>query len=135
MSAENDFKKMNDRRLVTIAKKDVVAERKNKAVEVLLNRYERQLYKNWYRLRTEMNNSDLVLSIEDEYFEEAREAFFTAIQKVDLNKIENDNWKLVGMVNWYLLNVKTKLRKEILNKAKVKSLNHMHNIAEDESDQ
>ena len=132
-NSSNDFIKMTDRDLVTIIKttdNDVIF---NKAFNVIFTRYERQIHKNWLKLRAQMNNSDLVNSIEDEFYSEAREAFYTAIQKVDLNKIENDKWKLVGMSNWYLTNVRTKMINEILKMSKVKNLSHMHDVAEDES--
>lgn len=128
-----NFTKMNDRELVTLIKTTKNKEVFNRAFNAIFARYERQVHKNWFKLRAQMNNSDLVNSMEDEFYSEAREAFYTAIQKVDLDKIKNDKWKLVGMSNWYLTNVRTKMINEILKMSKVKGLTHMHDVAEDES--
>ena len=129
----NNFKKMTDRELVTIIKTTKDRTIMNRAFNTILERYERQIHKNWLKLKAQLNGSSYVMSMESEYYSEAYEAFYNAIQKVDLNKIENDKWKLVGMSNWYLTNVRTKMINDIIKKAKVKSITHMHDVNEDET--
>lgn len=119
----NFYTKMNDRQLVTIAKKS--SSDAKKACEVLFKRYENQIHKNWLRLEAQLDHSDVIRSLKEDYYDEAYEAFLIAIQKVDLDRIENDDWKLVGMINWYLTNVRTKLIKLALKSAKIKSINSM----------
>ena len=120
------YAKLNDRSLVTIIQQSNNRYEINKASEALFIRYERQIHKNWLRLEAQLDHSGIVQAMKEDYYDEAYEAFIIAIQKVDLDRIENDNWKLVGMLNWYLANVRTKLIKIALKNSKVKALDAMH---------
>lgn len=125
---KSELKKLNDRELVTLIKSIENKEKSytyNLACEVLIERYEQQIHKNWWKLRAQMNNSQIVDSLEEEYYSEAKEAFWTAIQKINLDKVRDDNWKCVGWVDFYLRNVRTKLIKDTLQKGKMKSLTSM----------
>lgn len=132
-----ELKKLNDRELVSLIKSMPEKEKSyqyNLACEVLMERYEQQIHKNWWKLRAQMNNSQIVDSLKEEYYSEAQEAFWTAIQKINLDKVRDDNWKCVGWVDFYLRNVRTKLIKDTLQKGKIKSLNSMkEDEGEDES--
>ena len=72
-----------------------------------------------------MNNIDAVNSLKDDYYSEAEEVFLTAISKIDLSKVENDNFKCVGMLNWYLTNLRTKIIKTIKKTPYTKSISMM----------
>ena len=93
------------------------------AWKILIKRYEPKIYKDWERLQRQLNNSVYVQNIKDEYFEEAMEAFYNAICKIDLSKVKNDKWKAIGYVDFYLKNVRTKLIKQVIKAQKIKSLN------------
>lgn len=131
---ENDFKKMNDYQLVSIIKNsdpDNQTYEYNLASKVLFERYERQLHKNWWKLRAQMNGSQLIENLKEEYYSEAQEAFWVAIQKINLDKVRDDNWKCVGWIDFYLRNVRTKLIKDTKLNSKSKSITSMK---EDEGD-
>lgn len=115
---------MNDRDLISIIKsKETPDNVYQRSCEVLLDRYTKQLYKNWWVLERQLKKLGNKTVTQEDYFDMAYEAFFIAIQKTDLSKIENDNWKFVGMLNWYLTNVRTKIIKEVKSKwSKTKSL-------------
>ena len=128
---------MNDFQLVSIIKnsnpnKD--SYEYNLAAKVLFERYEQQIHKNWWKLRAQMNGSQLVDSLKEEYYSEAQEAFWTAIQKINLDKVRDDNWKCVGWIDFYLRNVRTKLIKDTKQLSKSKSITSMkEDEGEDES--
>lgn len=120
---ETEMKSMNDRMLVTLVKTTAPGSMDyEKASKVLVERYEPQIHRNWWRLSASMNNSTIVQSIKEDYYLEAYEAMWTAIQKIDLNEIKNDKWQAVGYIDFYLRNVRTKMSKEILRKGKTKSV-------------
>lgn len=122
----DEAKNLNDRTLVTLIKdpntSDYLFEL---ASNVLVNRYEKQIHKNWWVLQKQMNNSSLVNNLKDEYYSEAWEAFWTAIRKIDVSKIKDDKWKCVGYTDFYLKNVRTKLIKETKKNGKIKSTSSM----------
>lgn len=128
------IRSLNDRDLLSLIKdKNTSDSDYQTSCEVLLNRYTKQLYKNWWVLERQLVKLGNKTVTKEDYFDMAYEAFFIAIQKIDLSKIENDNWKFVGMLNWYLTNVRTKIIKEVKNKwSKTKSL---INVALKENDE
>lgn len=115
------MEQINDRKLLYMLKEGT-EDQKNKACKILLDRYEKQIHKNWWILTKQMKNSYNVLSIKEEYYSEALEYFYKAVLAVDMSKIENDSWKFVGYFNFYLRNLRTKLIKEIIKDSAVKSL-------------
>lgn len=129
----NEMLKMTDRELVSIRKTSNSINERNWAGEILYKRYERQIHKNWLRLCAQMNNTPLIMSMQEDYYDEATEAFLTAIDKTDLNKIKDDDWKLVGMLNWYLANVRKKIIRIAMKQGVVKSISHMKNISGEDS--
>ncbi len=127
MISISELKDLNDRDLISIIK-DVNTPNftYQRCCEILLDRYEKQMYKNWWVLQRQLNKLGNRTVTQEDYFDLAYEAFFIAIQKTDVSKIENDNWKFVGMLNWYLTNVRTKIIKEVKNKwSRTKSLVNM----------
>ena len=105
--------------------------KKNKVLSILWERYQPQIHKNWWKLQRQMNNLDTVNMMKDDYYDEATEAFLVAISKIDLSRVENDNFKCVGMLNWYLTNVRTKIIKKIKKLPPTKSLSYMNSIDSD----
>ena len=118
------YETLNDRDLIGIIKNPKTPDNDyQRSCEVLLERYSKQLHKNWWVLQRQLNKLGNKTITREDYFDMAYEAFFVAIQKTDLDKVENDSWKFVGMLNWYLTNVRTKIIKEIKSKwSKTKSL-------------
>lgn len=128
------YSKMLDRDLIALIKDPNTKEYTyQKACETILDRYSRQIHKNWWVLQKQMNASGIVNSLKEDYYDEAYESFFKAIQKTDLDKIENDNWKFVGMLNWYLANVRKKMIREATAKGKTKGLSTMSLIEDEDS--
>jgi len=129
-----NFKETIDRELIRIIKNpDTPESIYQKACEEILDRYSRQIHKNWWVLQKQMDNSDIINSLKEDYYDEAYEAFFKAIQKTDISKIENDNWKFVGMLKWYLANVRKKLILETKKQSKFKYLSTMSLLEDEES--
>lgn len=88
----------------------------NLAAEVLIKRYEKMIHYHWWKLQKELNNTGYVNSIKEDFYDEAYEALLKAITKVDLNRIENNNFKILQLASWYITNVRTKMRKKVLTK-------------------
>lgn len=129
---ESIYRKKLDRDLVAMIKDPKTCEYDyQRACETMLDRYSRQIHKNWWTLQKQMGSSDYVNAMKDEYYDNAYEAFLTAIRKVDLDRIENDDWKLVGMLNWYLSNVRKKLIRQVLHMGREKSLSAMSEADDD----
>lgn len=124
-SNTNILKDLNDRDLVVLAQNDKDKKVKDKAIEVLLQRYQIQINKNWYILRKQFNDSALIRSFEDDYFSKAYEAILTSISKINIDKIYDDKWKLLQYNSFYLKNVRTSIAKLMEKASKVKSLDHM----------
>jgi len=130
--SKNEFNKLSDLELLLIIKNTNDSNVDyHYACEILLNRYLKQIHKHWWILQKQMNDIDLVKSMKEDFYDEAYEAFFIAIQKTDVSKIENDKWKFVGMLNWYLTNVRKKLRRIMKKESVVK---HMHNMSCEENE-
>ena len=126
MAHTNDFLKLNDRQLITIIKNPEVSKQDyNNAFEVLFNRYEKQIHKIWWSLNRQFGGQGIVETVKDEYYSAAYEAFFKAVSEIKLEKIRDDNWKLVQYSSFYLRNVKNKLAKQIVKNANVRSTQNL----------
>ena len=88
----------------------------NIAAEILIKKYEKMIHYHWWKLQKELNNTGYVNSIKEDFYDEAYEALLKAITKVDLNRIENDNFKILQLASWYITNVRTKMRKRVLTR-------------------
>ena len=100
---------MNDRQLLIALKQNPSEEERKHLEEVLWERYQRLVHKNWGILVRQMNSSSQILSREDDYFSDAYMAMRKCIDAINLDKIENDNWKFVGYYRFYLKNVRSNL--------------------------
>ena len=125
MTAE--YKDLKDKELIQIYQSGT-EEEKDKVLKEFLERYERQIDKNWWVLCRQFDSSGYVLGIKNEYYSEALEAIYTAINKIDLSKIKDDNWKLVQYSNFYIRNVRTKMAKKIKQMAKERPLDNLSYI-------
>lgn len=131
---EKDLKKMSELEIIRLIKNPDTDEFSfNKASEYLLKRYDNMFHKHWWVLQKQMGNSDLINSLKDEYYALAYEAFFTVIQKIDLDRIYDGKFKLMQLLSWYLTNVRSKLIKETLKKGKMKNLNEVKSSMEGDS--
>lgn len=119
------MKKMNDVELLRIYNNPECDKDKENAISTLWLRYQSQIHNNWWKLQRQMNNLDMVNMLKDDFYSEAEEVFLVAISKIDLNKVENDNFKCVGMLNWYLTNLRTKIIKTIKKTPQTKSISLM----------
>lgn len=130
---ENDFKKMSELDIIRLIKNPSTDEFTfNKASEFLLKKYDRMFHKHWWTLQKQMNNSSLINSLKDEYYSLAYEAFFTVIQKIDLDRVYDEKFKLMQLLSWYLTNVRTRLIKETRRKGKMKAVNAMSMCGDEE---
>lgn len=125
MVIKTEMKKMNDVELLKIYHNPSCLKEKENAIETLWIRYQSQIHNNWWKLQRQMNNLDMVNMLKDDYYSEAEEVFLTAISKIDLSKIEDNNFKCVGMLNWYLTNLRTKIIKTIKKTPHTKSISMM----------
>jgi len=104
----------------------------NLAAEILIKRYEKMIHYHWWKLQQELNNTGYVNSIKEDFYDEAYEALLKAITKVDLSKVKDNKFRILQLASWYITNVRTKMRKRVLNKvSKHKSLVTV-NLNEDE---
>lgn len=100
---------MNDREILTSLKQDLPQEERKRLEDLLWNRYQRLIHKNWGVLKRQMNNSGQILSRENDYFSDAYIAMRKCIDAINLSKIEDDNWKFVGYYRFYLRNVRSNI--------------------------
>lgn len=133
-NANVDFKKLSELDVIKLIKNPETDNYTfNRACEFLLNKYEKMFHKHWWVLQKQMNNSALVNSIKDEYYSRAYEAFFKAIQKVDLSRLYDEKFKLMQLLSWYLTNVRTTLIRETIKKSKIKAVNAMSSVDNEEA--
>jgi hypothetical protein len=134
MITENDLKKMKELDIIRLIKNPETSRRDyNTAIEFLLKRYDNMIHKHWWTLQRQLNKSTIVNSLKEEYYSRAYDAFLTAIQKVDLNRVYDDKFKLMQLLSWYLTNVRTTLIKNALKKSKEKSMYSMNQFRDDDT--
>lgn len=109
---------LSDRQILLEIKSKPGINRNNELETILWKRYQRLIDKNWNILKKQMNHSSLILSEEDEFYSEAYVAFRKCIEAINVDKIDNDNWKFLGYYRLYLKNVRTTLIKRVVLKAK-----------------
>ena len=131
----NDYTHMPEIELIRIIKNPKSKETEyNLACEVLIKKYEKMIHYHWWKLQQELNKTGYVESVKEDYYDEAYEALFKAITKVDLDRITDENFKILQLASWYITNVRTKLRKKVLkNVSKNKSLVTINLKEDDES--
>jgi DNA-directed RNA polymerase specialized sigma24 family protein len=100
---------MNDRELMIQAKKG-----NREAMDTLWKQYEMLVHKQWHVLRRQMNNSSLIKQHEGDFYSDAYISFRKAVDAVDLKKIRDDNWKLLGYFKWYLQTLRNNTIKHLL---------------------
>lgn len=114
---KTDFKKMSELDVIRLAKNENVSERVRDAARAFLyKKYEEMIHRHWWLLQKSLNESDLVNNAKEEYYSEAQIAFFNALEKVDLSKIYDENFKLMQLASWYIGNSRKKVASEIVNK-------------------
>ena len=109
---------MNDRDLVIYIKSNKGTHREHdQALTALWKRYQNQIHNNWHYLARTLHSSDLIMSVKDDFYEEAQEVFMTVLSKVDPVKINADEkWKFVGYFDFYLRNLRTKFHKDLMRR-------------------
>ena len=67
---------MNDRDLVIYIKSNKGTHYEHdRALTALWNRYQNQIHNNWHFLSRSLQDSDLIMSMKDDFYEEAQEVF------------------------------------------------------------
>ena len=124
---------MNDRDLVIYIKSNKGTHREHdQALTALWKRYQNQIHNNWHYLARTLHSSDLIMSVKDDFYEEAQEVFMTVLSKVDPVKINADEkWKFVGYFDFYLRNLRTKFHKDLMRRVEVKSIDSMQKVNDD----
>jgi hypothetical protein len=102
---------MTERELVALAKKN-----NEQALLTLWNKYDKLVHKHWHVLRRQLNTSSIIMDYKDDFYSDAYIAFRKAVAAVDLKKINDDNWKLLGYFGWYLQTLRTNLVKSVIRK-------------------
>lgn len=132
MITENDLKEMKELDIIRLIKNSNTSRRDyNTAMEFLMKRYDNMIHKHWWTLQRQLNKSSIVNSFKDEYYSRAYDAFLTAVQKVDLDRIYDDKFKLMQLLSWYLTNVRTTIIKSALKKGREKSIYSMAQFQDD----
>ena len=124
---------MNDRDLVIYIKSNKGTHREHdQALTALWKRYQNQIHNNWHYLARTLHSSDLIMSVKDDFYEEAQEVFMTVLSKVDPVKINADEkWKFVGYFDFYLRNLRTKFHKDLMRRVEIKSIDSMQKVNDD----
>lgn len=124
---------MNDRDLVIYIKSDKGTRREHdQALTALWKRYQNQIHNNWHYLARTLHSSDLIMSVKEDFYEEAQEVFMTVLSKVDPVKINADEkWKFVGYFDFYLRNLRTKFHKDLMRRVEIKSIDSMQKVNDD----
>lgn len=97
----------------------------NKAVEALWKRYQNQVHRNWHKLCKALEESGNILSLHDDFYEEAQEVFLKALEAIDISKIRDNDWKFVGYFDYYLRNLRTRFHKEVKKMSNMKSIDSL----------
>ena len=131
---ENELKDMSELDQIIMFKNPATPETDRDLIgKILYSKYESMIHKHWWQLQKQMNFSSRVQSAKEEYYDEAIEAFFKAIDKVDLEKIYDKNFKLMQLASWYIGNVRIKWIKTLSKESGiVRPLNYLE--AQDLSD-
>lgn len=128
----NDLKKMSELELIKLFKDKGTSKNTSDAIyEILLKKYEPMIGKHWFMLRSSMENSLLILETKDDFYSEACMSLLKVLEKVDISRIYDENFKLMQLYSWYLNNLRNKFRKEVLKKAKIKGFNNMNQETEE----
>ena len=124
---------MNDRDLVIYIKSNKGTRREHdQALTALWKRYQNQIHNNWHYLVRTLHSSDLIMSVKEDFYEEAQEVFMTVLSKVDPVKINADEkWKFVGYFDFYLRNLRTKFHKDLMRRVEIKSIDSMQKVNDD----
>lgn len=107
---------MSDRQLVTEIKKGDQEEQIKEMMQVLYLRYMNFIHKHWHALSRQLNGSQLVQDVKDDFYSESYLSFTRALDAVDLAKIQNDNWKFLGYFGFYLSNQRNTFAKRLIQK-------------------
>lgn len=127
-----DYKNMSDRGLIQIINNASTTENeKNLVVTEFIRRYDSQINKNWWVLSRQFGGKEIVNNYREEYYSSAYEAIYTAINKINLEKIEDDNWKLLQYSSFYIRNARNKIAKKIIKQFKVRPLDNLSYINDD----
>ena len=124
---------MNDRDLVIYIKSNKGTRHEHdQALTALWKRYQNQIHNNWHYLARTLHSSDLIMSVKEDFYEEAQEVFMTVLSKVDPVKINADEkWKFVGYFDFYLRNLRTKFHKDLMRRVEIKSIDSMQKVNDD----
>jgi len=105
---------MNDRELLIAIKTSEGPNNRRVFMEELWERYENLVHKNWGILYRQMNGSDMIRELHDDYYSEAYVAFTKAVAAIRLEKLLNDKWKFIGYFRLYLKNVRADMIDRLL---------------------
>ena len=129
MLSNDNLKKMSELDIIKLIKNPETSSRDyNLAANFIINKYSPMIHKHWWMLQRQMNSSSIVNSFKDEYYLEAYEALFKAIQKVDLSRIYDGKFKLMQLASWYISNVRAKYIRETKKKLKIKSIDSLNDL-------
>lgn len=133
-STNVDFGKMKEIDIIRLIKDPNTNQRTiNKAQEFLLKKYEKMIHRHWWTLQRQLGNSSIINNLKEEYYSEAYAAFLNVLQKIDLNRTYDENFKIMQLLSWYLSNVRSHIIREALKKSKEKGLNETSSYKDEES--
>lgn len=113
------LKSMIDRDLASLAKN-----KNPQATHELYFRYKPFVHKHWSKLKQnfeKINNRTVLKNLQsyrDDFESESYEAFMKALDYLNVDKIENDKWKFLGVYGYYMNNLRRSFRRQALKKNK-----------------
>jgi len=119
---------LTDRELVERYKKG-----ESSAVEILHDRYENLIHKQWSILRKQLQNSPAVLNAREDFYSDCLIALYKSLAAVDLNVVQNDAWKLLGYLRWYIMSVRNDYIRRIISTSKKEEDFYISNHEGDET--
>lgn len=122
-----DLKKMPEIEIIKIINDPQSSESDyQSAANYLIKKYENQIHKHWWTLQKQLYATGMTELYKEEYYDEAYDALLKAIKKVDPSRVYDTKFKLVQLANWYLSNVRKKIRKKCFRElGREKALNSM----------
>jgi len=110
------YASLSDRQMVTAIKSAPGTKYSADLTYALYHRYINFVHKHWHALSKALNASHLVQDVKDDFYSESYVSFTKALNAVDINKIQNNNWKFLGYYGFYLSNQRKTFAKRIIQK-------------------
>lgn len=113
---ESMYSTLSDRQIVIAIKSDPNTPYTRDLTYELYQRYINFVHKHWYSLSKTLNSSYLVQDIKEDFYGESYVSFTKALAAINIDKIQDNNWKFLGYFGFYLSNQRKLFAKKIIQK-------------------